>query len=136
MLSPKLENTLFLLDKHFPPHNKFHKIFNRNTVNISFSCMSNMKTIISSHNHKIANPKTITKMKGCNFTENAKCLLNQNCLINNIICIAVLMSTNPSYKEKRCFGTAETTFKVRYSNHQRSFKFLKYKTDIELSNEV
>ena len=98
--------------------------------------MSNTKTIIKSLNRKIANPKTITKKKTCNFIDKAKCLLSQNCLINNIIYIAVLMSTNPSYKEKIYFGTAETTFKLSYSNHQRSFKFLQYKTDIELSNEI
>ena len=46
------------------------------------------------------------------------------------------MSTDPRYKEKICFDTTETTFKLRHSNHQKSFKFLKYKTDIELSNEV
>ena len=35
---------LFLnpLEKHFPSHNKLHKLFNRNTVKISYSCMPNM----------------------------------------------------------------------------------------------
>ena len=47
---------LSLLDKHFPPHNKFHKIFNRNTVKISYSYLPNMKTIINSHNHKLQIP--------------------------------------------------------------------------------
>ena len=54
---------LSLLDKHFPPHHKFHKIFNRNTVKITYSCMPKVKTIINSYNHKINNPKTITKDK-------------------------------------------------------------------------
>ena len=124
---------LSLLDKHFPPRNKFYKIFNRNIVKISYSYLPNMKTIINSHNHKITNPKTITKDRTCNCVDKAKCPLSQNCLVNNIIYKAVLTSTNPHYKEKIYFGTAETTFK---SNHQRSFKFLKYKTDIESSNEV
>ena len=127
---------LSLLDKHFPLHNKFHKIFNRNTVKISYSCMPNMKTNINSHNHKITNSKTITKERTCNYVDKAKCLLSQNCLINNIIYKAVLTSTNLCYKEKIYFGTAETTFKLRYSNHQRSFKILKYKRDTELPNEV
>ena len=95
-----------------------------------------MKTIINSHNHKITNPKTITKDRACNCVDKAKCPLSQNCLVNNIIYKAVLTSTNPHYKEKIFFSTAKTKFKLRYSNHQRSFKFLKYKTDTELSNEV
>ena len=39
------KHLLSLLDKHFPPHNKFHKIFNINTVKISYSCLPNMKII-------------------------------------------------------------------------------------------
>ena len=119
-----------LLDKHFPPYNKFHQIFNRNTVKISHSCLPNMKTIINSHNHKITNPK-----KTCNCVDKAKSWLSQNYLVNNIIYKVVLTSTNPHYKENIYFGTAETTFKLQYSNHQRSFKFLKHKIDTELSNE-
>ena len=95
-----------------------------------------MKIIINSNNHKITNPKTITKDRTCNQVDKAKCPLGQNCLINNIIYKAVLRSTNPRYKEKIYFGTAETTFKLQYSNHQRSFQFLKYKIETELSNEV
>ena len=114
---------LSLLDKHFPPHNKFHKTFNRNTVKITYSYLSNMKTIINSHNHKVTNPKTITKDTTCNCVDKAKCPLSQKCLVNNIIYKTVSTSTNPHYKEKIYFGTGETMFKLRYSNHQRSFTF-------------
>ena len=93
-----------------------------------------MKTIINSHNHKITNFKTTTKDRTCNCEDKAKCPLSRNCLVNNIIYKAVLTSTNPNYKEKIYFCTAETTLKLRYSNHQRSF--LKYKTDKELSIKV
>jgi hypothetical protein len=30
---------LNLIDKHFPPSSCFHKIFNRNSVKVSYSCM-------------------------------------------------------------------------------------------------
>lgn len=33
-----------LIDKHFPSSNKLHKIFNRHNVQISYSCLSNMKS--------------------------------------------------------------------------------------------
>ena len=95
-----------------------------------------MKTIINSHNLKIRKPETITKDRTCNGLDKAKCLLIQNCLVNNIIYKAVSTSTNPHYKENVCFGIAQSTFKLRYSNHQRSFAFLKYKTDTELSSEL
>ena len=98
--------------------------------------MSNMKRIINSHNHKVTNPKTITKDRTCNCVDKAKCPLSQKCLVNNIIYKTVSTSTNPHYKEKIYFGTGEAMFKLRYSNHQRSFTFWKYKTDTELSKEV
>ena len=59
-----------------------------------------MKTIISSHNHKVTNPKTITKDRTYNCMDKAKCSLRKNYLINNIIYKAVLMSPNPHYEEK------------------------------------
>ena len=41
---------LNLIDKHFPPSSKLNKIFNRNTVKVSYSCMPNMRSIINQHN--------------------------------------------------------------------------------------
>ena len=127
---------LSLSDKHFPPRKKFHKIFDRNTVKISYSCMSNMKTNINSQIHKITKPNTITKERTCDCVDQAKCLLNQSCFTNNIMYKAVLRSTNRPYEEKIYFGTAETTFKLRCSNHQRSFKFLKCQSDTDLPDKV
>ena len=37
---------------------------------------------------------------------------------------------------KKYFGKAETTFKLRYSKYQKSFEFLKYKTDTDIFNET
>ena len=41
---------LSLTDQYFPKLNPLHKIFNRNTLKLSYSCMSNMRSIISNHN--------------------------------------------------------------------------------------
>ena len=46
---------LRLIDKHFPPHHWLHKVCNRNTVKVSYSCMPNMAAIILSHNKKLLN---------------------------------------------------------------------------------
>ena len=46
---------LTLVDKHFPKENKLRKIFNRNTIKISYSCMNNTKQIIDNHNKRILN---------------------------------------------------------------------------------
>ena len=54
---------LKLLDKHFPRHHKLHKIFNRNTVKVSYSCTKNIKSIINSHNKKVLHQTETVKLK-------------------------------------------------------------------------
>ena len=44
---------LALVDKHFPKDHKLRKIFNRNSIKISYSCMTNTKQIIDNHNKRI-----------------------------------------------------------------------------------
>ena len=44
---------LKLINKHFPRHHKCYKLFNKNYVKVSYSCMPNMKNIINTHNKKI-----------------------------------------------------------------------------------
>ena len=46
---------LQLLDLHFPPWNKFHKIFDRDNLNVSYSCTQNVGNITKSHNKKLIN---------------------------------------------------------------------------------
>ena len=46
---------LQLIGLHFPPSNKFHKIFNRNNVKVSYCCTQNVENIIKSHNKKLIN---------------------------------------------------------------------------------
>ena len=48
---------LHFLGKYFPVKNKMHKILNKNTVKVSYSCMENMDSVISGRNHNILNPK-------------------------------------------------------------------------------
>ena len=51
-----------LIDTHFPPANKLHKTFNRNTVKVSCSCTQNISQILNGHNKKITQIKL--KIKG------------------------------------------------------------------------
>ena len=41
---------LKLVDHHFPINNPLRKIFNRNTLKVSYKCTPNLANIISSHN--------------------------------------------------------------------------------------
>ena len=52
---------LGIVDKCFSQNHPLHKIFNRHTLKLSYSCMPNMKTIIASHNKNIlSNAPTAT----------------------------------------------------------------------------
>ena len=46
---------LRLIDKHFKQGNILHKIFNRKTLKISYSCTKNISQIINSHNNELIN---------------------------------------------------------------------------------
>ena len=54
---------LKILDKSFPADNPLRKIFNKNTVKISYSTTRNISSIIASHNRKLLNPKTNNKQE-------------------------------------------------------------------------
>ena len=43
-----------LLNKHFPLNNELNKLFNKNTVKLSYSCTKNMDAIITAHNNSEA----------------------------------------------------------------------------------
>ena len=47
-----------------------------------------------------------------------------------------ILTTNIVYKAKVYFGSCETTFKKRFSNHKRSFNLNEYKNETKLSNEI
>ena len=124
------------IKKHFPPHHKFHKLFNKNTVKISYSCTRNIKTIINSHNAKILFPKKSTEQRTCNCLNKVNCPLEQKCLITNIKCKAKVISRHKNYQEKVSFGSCETTFKKRISSHKKSFNLNEYEHETELWNEI
>ena len=60
---------LSLVDKHFPKDHKLRKIFNRNIIKISYSCMNNTKQIIDNHNKRILNPPIHTDETANNATQ-------------------------------------------------------------------
>ena len=59
---------LHLVDTHFPAGHKLHKIFNRNTVKVSYSCMNNVRSIITSYNTRIIRKSQtqVTSVDNCN----------------------------------------------------------------------
>ena len=110
-----------------------HKIFNRNTVKISYSCLKNVSSIISSHNRNILSPKQ--QSFGCNCRVKNECPLNGECQTPSVIYRADVINDSND-EEKFYFGLADTTFKERYRNHIRDFKHEKYENSTELAKYI
>ena len=102
------ETFLKLVKKHFPHSNSFHKIFNKNTIKISYSCVRNISSIIVSHNKSILGPKA--EEYGCNCRNKESYPLQNQCLTPKVIYEATVV--NNSDDEKRVyFGASDTPFK-------------------------
>ena len=124
---------LKLVKKHFLRNKSFHKIFNRNTIKISYSCMRNISSIIASHNISVLRPKA--KEYGCNCRNKESCPLQNQCLTPKVIYEATVV--NNSDDEKRVyFGASDTTFKERYRNHIRDFNCERYSNCTDLSKYI
>ena len=76
---------LNLVSKHFPPHHKFFKIFNRNNMKISYSCMPNMKSRTNIHNKTVTKTQPSARARTGNCINKFKCPLNNKCLSNNVL---------------------------------------------------
>ena len=115
---------LKLVSKHFPRHHKYNKIFNTNTIKLSYSCSTNMKNLIKQHNSRVLSEPTSHQEKLCNCRNKNSCPLDGNCQVKNIVYKAII-TTDQNYCI--CYGTAKGEFKTRYNNHTNSFRCCKNK---------
>ena len=98
---------LNLVKKHFPPCGKFSKLFNKNNVKVSYSCMPNISRVIKSHNSKILNC-TDTVSPHCNCrgkNRNENCPLPGRCTIENIV-YSAKVSTGTDKESKVYLGAS------------------------------
>ena len=112
-----------LLDRCFPPEHQLHKLLNRSTVKVSYSCMQNVGQIIKSHNQTVeqkSNPQEPPK-SNCNCRKGSTCPLNGNCLEHGVIYQATV-KTQDSRKDETYIGLTENSFKTRYNGHTCSFR--------------
>jgi len=125
-----------LLDKHFPQHHKFFKLFNRNTVKLSYSCMPNMEAVLRNNNARVlseSKPVNTIMHKTCSCKDANLCPLNGECLKSSIVYKATVKkaSGDVSY-----LGASEPPFKVRYNNHTKAFRNRRYEKDTQLSKLI
>ena len=75
---------LQLIETHFRPANKLHKIFNRNTVKVNFSCTERHNTNYKGHNKKDTQIKRNHQLE-YNCRIKTECSLNGNCQKEDVI---------------------------------------------------
>ena len=135
---------LALVDKHFPKNHMLRKIFNRNTIKISYSCMNNTKQIIDNHKKRILTASiqaddtaaaTTINNKTCNCRQKNACPLDGNCLQPSVIYQATVTRKENNTTETY-IGLTENDFKTRYRNHIASFRHAKHKNSTELSKHI
>ena len=128
---------LRLVDKHFPRTHRYHKIFNRNTIKVSYSCMDNMENIIKQHNSKILRGPN-EEGRGCNCQNPDECPLNGECLSTNVAYSAVVthQESNEEIINKTYLGVTEPEFKKRHNVHQHTFRYRDTPNDTSLSKYI
>ena len=118
---------LHLLNTHVPPTNKLHKIFNRNTVKVSYSCNQNISQIIKGHNKKVTLIKRHHKLE-CNCRIETECPLNGDCRKEDVIYKCTMLTT--FQPQKMYLGLAEGEFKskeiIARPNHFETKLFEQY----------
>ena len=85
-----------LLKHHFPKRHKMSKIFNKNTVKLSYSCCRNISSKISSNNQRIINPPPTNY--GCNCRNRSNCPLDNKCLTPSIVYRAIVSAIHKPNK--------------------------------------
>ena len=130
---------LRLIDRHFPETHKYHRIFNRRTIKVSYGCMPNISSIISSHNKKVLNDRKPLEIGGCNcqVRNRQNCPLDGHCMTPNAMYEATVTSPDEEYYPEQLYvGITEPPIKIRHGNHNRDFNDEEYAKSTELSKEV
>ena len=72
----------------------------------------------------------------CNCRNKEVFPLNWQCQTEETVSKGTFSSNQSNYKEKKCFGTTEESFKVSLYNHNLPFRNGFYKSDTELSKKL
>ena len=112
---------LQIVKTSFPQNHPLRKIFNRNTIKVSYSCMPNFSQIINSHNTKLKNQRKESEKPGCNCRGGpAGCPLSGKCEAKGVMYRAKITNTRTQTSEFYTDVTARR-FKDRLYEHRTSF---------------
>ena len=110
---------LKIVDKCFPKGHILNKIFNRNTLKVSYSCTQNLENIIAGQNSKLLSTPPVDD-KLCNCKKDSVCPLGGKCITKELVYQATVKQTDGT--TNTYIGLTSTTFKARLGVHKNSFK--------------
>ena len=115
------------MKNNFPRDHQLYKIFNRNKLKLSYSCISSMSSVIQQHNYKAL---STIKNRLCNCRNKDNCHHDGKCLQTFGIVYKADVIVN---KDNHIYyGANDGEFKSRYNNHANSFRHRHYKQGTEL----
>ena len=127
-----------LIQKHFSGGDDLSKLFNKNRLKISYSCLPNIACKISAHNKFLLSGKAkiTTSEKICNCQKSRICPLKGNCVVENSVYRAQVLKEGQTEKEGNMYvGLHTGLFKLRLANHEQSFK-VRSKAKCELGKYI
>ena len=98
-----------LVKKYFPKNNKCYKIFNLNTLKLSYCCTTNVGNIIRQHNSKVLSKTNDNSNCKYNCRSKRNCPLNGECVTQCLVYKATSATSNNSFVYYR---TSEGEFKT------------------------
>ena len=126
---------LKIVDKNFTKTHKFSKLFNRNNLKVSCSCLPNISSIFPSHNKKVLTVITPSTNPTCNCRKTDTSPLNGKCYNKSVTYLCNVKSSEQD-EGMNYIGPTENTFKERWSQHRNSFKYEDKANSTELSKYV
>ena len=129
---------LQIIDDCFTVNHSLRKIFNRNTLKLSYSCMPSISKIITAHNKSLLKKEYINNtepVRECNCRKKNACPLSGKCQTKSLVYQATVAREDNGHLETYV-GLTENSFKTRYSNHMSSFRIESKQHSTELSKYI
>ena len=124
---------LKLVRKHFQKRHPSKKIFNNNTIKLSYSCTPNVKNLIKQHNTSIMKNSPETNNGACNCRTKDNCPLDGKCLSE---CMFIRLQYCQQNKQRCTLAQLRVVSKAGTTIIQRSFHLRVYEHETELSKHI
>jgi hypothetical protein len=112
-----------IVREHFPRNTLCGRLFNKNTLKVSYSCTKNIKAIISAHNKKVLSEAKgeVGQVRTCNCKQGVgQCPAGGVCMVEGVV--YEVTATAPGVETKNYVGAAANSLKSRITSHTKDFK--------------